>query len=367
MLTTLIIFILIIGLLIFVHEFGHFISAKKAGLLVEEFGFGFPPRLFGIKRGETVYSINLIPLGGFVKILGENGEDKDNPKSFASKPVWVRAVILTAGVAMNFLLTVLLLSIGFKIGLPQVIDSQGGEVREEKIQVAFVNKNSPAQEIGINIGDEILEINGQPEDTPEKVQKIIKENRGQEIVLEIKRGDKVMEKRVTPRENPPEDEGPLGIAIVKTGIVAYPWYTAIWKGVVSTFSLTLAIIFAFYTIIKNLILGLPTMAEFAGPVGIAVMTGRVAKMGFSYLLQFVALLSINLAIINILPFPALDGGRLFFLVIEKIRNKKVSQKVENFVHMIGFALLIGLMIFVTFRDVARFKDVFINLWRRIIG
>jgi regulator of sigma E protease len=365
MLLTIVVFILILGLLIFVHEFGHFIVAKRKGLKVLEFGFGFPPRLFGIKRGETTYSINLIPIGGFVKILGEEGGAESDPRSFASQPIRTRALILAAGVLMNFLLAMVLLGIGFKIGLPQVIDSTDGKVRDEKIQIVYVSKDSPAEKSGLTLGDQIVSINGDKLDTVETMQNKIKEKAGDEIKLEVKRGDKFLEIKITPRENPPEKEGALGVGLVKTGIVSYPLWQAIWKGIIVTISMIGTIFVAFYEIIKNLIVSKPVTAELAGPVGIAVITGQVTKMGFVYVLQFAAVLSINLGIINILPFPALDGGRILFLVIEKIRGKKVSQKVENLIHTIGFALLILLMIFVTFRDIFRFRDVFTRIWEKI--
>jgi regulator of sigma E protease len=362
---TLIIVVLILGLLIFVHEFGHFISAKRAGLCVEEFGFGFPPRLFGFKRGETVYSINLLPLGGFVKILGEGGERPNDPRSFASKSIRTRALILTAGVIMNILLAMLLLIVGFKIGLPTVVDSQTGIVRDVKIQVVAVNEGSPAFEAGIKAGDEISEIEEEKVGTIEEVQSRIEKYLGEEMTLKIKRGDQEQYLTLIPREEPPVEEGPTGVALVKTGIVSYPWYEAIWRGVVATFSLTVAIIVALFNIIKNLLVGAGVAEEISGPVGIAVMTGQVARLGFTYVLQFTAVLSINFAILNILPFPALDGGRLLFLLIERVRGRKVSKKTENLIHMIGFVLLILLMILVTFRDVFKFKEIFINLWERI--
>jgi regulator of sigma E protease len=367
MISTIVIFILILGLLIFVHEFGHFIVAKRKNLKVLEFGFGFPPRLFSIKRGETIYSINLIPIGGFVKILGEEGEARSDPRSFASQSIRTRSLILSAGVLMNLLLAMVLLSIGFKIGLPQVIDSVEGKIRDVKIQIAFVAQNSPAEKAGLSLGDEIITVDGEKLDKVELIQERIKEKAGKEIKLEIKRGAEILEKKITPRENPPEGEGALGVGLVKTGVVSYPIFQAVIRGISSTFSIIAAIFIAFYEIIKNLIIGKPVTAELTGPVGIAVMTAHVARMGFVYILQFTAILSINLGIINILPFPALDGGRILFLVIEKIRRKKISQKVENLIHTIGFAFLILLMLLVTFRDIFRFKEIFINLWKKIVG
>lgn len=367
MLLTIIVFLLILGLLIFVHEFGHFIFAKKVGIKVEEFGFGFPPRLFGIKRGETIYSINWIPLGGFVKIYGEDGKGKEDKKSFASRRIGQRAIILTAGVVMNFVLAALLLSIGFKLGLPQVLEGNEKNIKEAKIQLIQIAKNSPADRAGLKVGDEIIAFNGKQIENIEEFQRLTKKMAGKEIVLQIKHLNEKREVKITPRRYPPENEGALGVALAKTAIVSYPWYAALWRGITMTFSVTILIVVTFYEIIKNLILDQPIAAELAGPVGIAVLTHQATKMGFVYVLQFTALLSINLAIINILPFPALDGGRLLFLAIEKIRKKPTDQKLENLIHAIGFALLILLMVIVTFRDVTKFKDVFINLWYKIIG
>lgn len=384
MILTIIVFVIILGLLIFVHELGHFISARKLGVRVEEFGFGFPPRMFGVykdkngkwkkvvgnkeleKDQKTVYSMNWLPIGGFVKIFGEEGEGSNNPKSFSSKPAWVRGLILSAGVIMNFVLAMVLLTIGFKIGLPQAIE-EGDEARDVKIQIAQVVNDSPAKESGLNVGDEIVTVNGEEFLEIKDLQEEIKSESGSEINIEVKRGDEVVIVKSTPRENPPEDEGALGIALAKTGIVSYPFFQSIWMGITTTFGLVIAILLAFYDIIHNLIVQEPVSAEFAGPVGIAVLTGQVTRMGFVYILQFAAVLSINLGILNILPFPALDGGRILFLIIEKIRGKKISQKVENTVHTAGFFLLILLLVVVTFKDVVKFRDIFIGIWDRIIN
>ena len=386
MILTIIVFVVILGLLIFVHEFGHFISARKMGVKVEEFGFGFPPRAFGIykskdgkwkkvfgnkeleKEQNTIYSINWLPLGGFCKIKGEDGEKKENKEkdSFTNQPIWKRSIILSAGVLMNFVLAMILLTIGYKMGLPQAVED-GDSARDLKIQIAQVSKDSPAEKSGLSIGDQIVNINGENFLEIEGLQEKIKLEAGSEIDIEIKRGNENLNIKATPRENPPKEEGALGVALVKTGIVSYPFLQSIWMGITTTFTIIVAIILAFYDIIYNLIVQKPISAEFAGPVGIAVLTGQVTRMGFVYVLQFAAVLSINLGILNILPFPALDGGRILFLIIEKIRGKKVSQKIENMVHTIGFFLLISLLIIVTFKDVFKFKDIFTGIWDRIIN
>jgi regulator of sigma E protease len=358
MFLTIFIFILILGLLIFVHEFGHFVMAKRAGVKVEEFGFGFPPRIFGIKKGETIYSLNLFPIGGFVKIHGEEGQGKDDPRSFASKSVSQRFKIIVAGVTMNLALAALLLGMGHWLGLPSIIeDETTGYLNNPKVQIMQVMADSPAAQAGIIMGDTIKQLTINNEqltiNTVQEVQDFVEAHKGEEITLVIQRGDEILEKTLVPRENPPAEQGPLGVALVRTAIVSYPWYKALIMGVVSVVNLTWAIIIALAGLFWSLMTTGHLVAEVAGPVGIFVLTGQAAKLGFIYILQFTALLSINLAIINALPFPALDGGRLLFLVIEKIKGSPVSQQIEKSIHTAGFVLLILLMIAVTWRDVVK--------------
>lgn len=375
---TVLIFIIILGLLVFVHELGHFLVARRNGVMAEEFGFGFPPRIFGVyktKNGrrklfwgsknvestDTIYSINWILLGGFVKITGEDGEEKQNPKSFASKPAWTRVRMLAAGVAMNFLLAAVLLSVGYFVGIPQAVeDSSNGQLKNEKIQIIETIPGSPAERMGIKVGDQIVGAVDENNDfvefvTIEEVQNFINARKEQEIKLEIKRGNETVEISGIPRAEYPANEGALGISLVKTAEISYPLPEAVWRGVKSTFELTATILAAFGNLLWRLVAGQPVGMDVSGPVGIAVLTGQVAKLGFIYILQFTALLSINLAIINILPIPALDGGRILFILIEKIKGKAVSQKFEQRAHNIGFALLITLMVLVTARDVARLE------------
>ncbi len=394
---TVLIFIIILGLLVFVHELGHFLVARRNGVMAEEFGFGFPPRILGLykdKNGKrkiicgsrevkswrdvyskvpsreinlpkvaeiknTIYSINWIPLGGFVKIMGEDGEEKKDPKSFASKKPFIRVRILAAGVAMNILLAAVLLSIGYFVGIPQAVeDKAAGTLKDEKIQIIEAIPGAPAEQMGIKIGDQIVGAVGDNNQianfkTIKDVQNYINANKGREINLEIKRGTEMIKIKGAPRTDFPASEGSLGISLVKTAQVSYPLPEAIWRGARATFDLAWMIIVAFGGLLWKLITGHSVGMDVSGPVGIAVLTGQVAKLGFIYILQFTAVLSVNLAIINILPIPALDGGQILFILIEKLKGKPVSQKFEARAHNIGFALLISLMVFVTFRDVAR--------------
>lgn len=370
---TIIVFLVILGLLIFVHELGHFVAAKSLGVRVEEFGFGFPPRMFRVfKKGETEYTLNWIPIGGFVKMTGQSDfevEDqdkiKDDPKSFINQKPWRRMIILVAGVAMNFALAAVLLSIGFMIGLPSAVGGDmpaGARVSEGRIQIVGTSETSPATEAGVSDGDIIVSLDNFTPDSVESVQQYVADHKGQEIAVEIKRGQEDLKYDVLARAEHPENEGPLGVSLAHTAMVSFPWYQAIWEGIKATGNLTIQILIAFWKLITSLLTAGQVMEEVAGPVGIAVLTGQVTKLGFVYILQFTALLSINLGIINILPFPALDGGHLLFLLIEKVRGKKTQKdaKIENIIHLIGFGLLFALIAAITYRDIAKF-------WDKIIG
>ncbi len=387
MFLTIITFILVLSLLVFVHELGHFWVARKFGLKPKEFGFGFPPRAWGVYKNkdgkwktvrggkeaedaaDTVYSINWIPIGGFVNV-GEDEEESNDPDHFINKPIWQRATILSAGVTMNVVLAAVLIIIGLMIGLPQVIDEDinvRAKVSDKRIQIVQVLPNSPAKAAGVKMGDIITGINENQFTKYEALQQFVDERTGQELSYKIKRGREEMVVQVIPEIMEETGKGGIGIAIAETGTVKYPWYLAITEGIKTTFILIWVIILAFYELFKNLIIGNGVSAELAGPVGIAALTGQMARMGFVYVLQFTALLSINLAIINFLPIPALDGGRVLFLIIEKIRRKSMKRKLEAGLNQAFFILLMLLVLIVTFRDVARYGDKFKMLWEKIVG
>ncbi|MEO8065308.1 MAG: M50 family metallopeptidase [Candidatus Doudnabacteria bacterium] len=369
-LLAILVFIIILGLLVFVHELGHFIMAKRAGMRVEEFGFGFPPRLFGIKKGETLYSINWIPLGGFVKILGEDGTDSIDPESFGNKSFWRRFSVLIAGVTMNVILAWVLISIGMGLGLPTVIDEgeqlpASAHIKNQTIGILEVGDKTPAAAAGLKPGDSILKINGKPVSSIQDMQTQTSADAGQPTTFTIKRGTDVIDKIITPRANPPAGEGALGIALGSVAYVSYPWYQAPYKGAVATYNLMSFTLTAFAGIIGQFLHGQPVTAALSGPVGIAVLTKDVTALGFIYILQFTAVLSANLAIINAVPFPALDGGRILFLLIEKIRRKKLPIMAEQWANTAGFVLLLLLMVLVTVKDVGHYSTQFKNLFERI--
>lgn len=370
---TIIIFVVLLGMLVFVHELGHFVVARRNGIRVDEFGFGFPPRLLGVIKddagkyqivwgnkdmpdGKTVYSLNWIPLGGFVKIAGEDGHDVDDPESFAGKSAWIRVKVLGAGVFMNFVLAWFLISIVFMLGLPQPIDpSQSGQYDDVKIQILSVVKGAPAETMGLKMGDEILSINGKQMTGLEQVSEEIASHRGETVAIQVNRFGEMLTLSGTPRTEYPGNEGSLGISFSETAIVSYPWYQAIYEGGIATYNITIAIFQAFGQMIASLFGGDKAGLDVTGPVGIVYLTKQMSDLGLPYLLQFAALLSINLGIINILPIPALDGGRILFVLIEKLKGSPVSHRVEGMIHQIGFMLLLLLMLFVTVRDFSQFQ------------
>ncbi|MBI4280738.1 RIP metalloprotease RseP [Candidatus Uhrbacteria bacterium] len=352
---TFLIFLAVLSLLVFVHEFGHFMAARRLGVEVEEFGFGFPPRLWGIKRGATIFSVNLIPLGGFVKLKGEQGENADQKDSFASQSIARRALIVAAGVLMNFLLAAMLFSIGFVGGLPQEVSelAAGARVEERRLVIGAVAEESPAAKAEFEAGDMILSVDGQTFDAEEVLRDYFQSHEGLALAIEVQRGDQKIVKAVTPEVLPQTGQPGLGVYLVLVGRVSYPWYLAPWRGLETTADLTVSIVRVFGGVLRDLVTRGQIGEDVSGPVGIAVLTGRAAALGFSYLLQLVAVLSINLAVINFLPIPALDGGRFIFLMIERARGKPVSRQAENIIHQVGFVLLLALVILITFRDFFR--------------
>lgn len=376
----------VLAFLVFVHELGHFVAAKKFGIKVLEFGFGFPPRLWGIRRGETIYSINAIPLGGFVRMLGE--EDPADPRSFARQAVWKRVVVLCAGSFMNFVTPLVIFTVVFM--LPQ-------QVPVGQVFVTGVAPGSPAQAAGVRAGDQIMAIDGERVRFHGDLIAEIEVKLGAETELTVKRGSivsglgmspdsSVVETlTVVPRMNPPSltvvetvtdpetevslrearrynarltvgdtmTQGAVGVMIGTSNVRLVedrqPPLSAMGNAadqIVDVLTLT-----------KN---GFQRWAGggpdpgFTGPIGIAQVTGEVAEIGASPFFQLVAFISISLGIINLLPIPALDGGRLMFVLIEWARGgKRISPQREGLIHLIGFAALIGLIAVVSFFDITR--------------
>ncbi len=374
-LLTIILFFALLGVLIFVHELGHFLTAIRSGIRAEEFGFGFPPRMFGfakekksgkwrivpgsrnIETDGTVYSVNWIPFGGFVRMKGEDENALDEPDSFASKPAGIRILVLSAGVIMNFVLAWALFSSLYATGVPQAVTEENrADARETFIQLLGVASGSPAESMGLRPGDRIEAVDWNAISSSEDLSERIGERDGRELGLTVWRGGVSETLYGTPRTDVPEGEGALGISFSEVGIFSYSWYEAPFLGAKAVWYATGSILSAFGHILSGLFLGRGGAgADVTGPVGIVYLTKQMSELGFAYVLQFAAILSINLAIFNILPFPGLDGGRVLFVLIEKLKGSPVREVVEQRFHQIGFFLLLVLMLAVTLRDVAKFE------------
>ena len=343
MLGNILIGIAVISFILLAHELGHFIAAKLVKVKVEEFGIGFPPRLLSIKRGDTRYSLNAIPFGGFNKLAGE--EDPEVPSGLAIKSIPTRLFVIGAGSLVNILLSLILFSIVFMI--PQDVIS--GDVLVEEVA-----PNSPAAIAGIMPEDTIISLNDKPIFNNYELQRHTQLNLGSEITLIIKHSDDTAESfQLIPRWKPPEGEGALGVAIItiNTTVIrqSYPFWEAIPKGFVGLYETAV--------LYKNGIVGVITgavPADFYGPVGIVQATGEIARYGVASLLEFAAFISLILGVLNLFPLPALDGGRIAFVMLEWIRRgKRISPKKEGLVHLIGFAILMALMLAVTLQDIIR--------------
>ena len=340
MVITIVSFFVVLLVLVLAHELGHFIAARAFKVKIIEFGVGFPPRLLSRKRGDIVYSVNAVPLGGFVKLAGE--EDPNVPGALASKSWGVRILVLSAGSLMNLILPILLLSIAFMLPHNAVM----GAVTVEEIA-----PNSPAAIAGIQPGDVLLSINGTPLNSIGDLQRLIQLNLGNEITMAVKRGDALREVKVVPRWKPPPGQGAVGILSRLVNPTVVSESEPFWRAVPMGATECVEIFVLFKNEIVRWIIG-TSPVQVTGPVGIAQLTGEVARAGISPLFEFAAFISINLGIINIFPLPALDGGRIAFVVLEMMRRgRRVSPKTEGLVHMIGFALLMSLVLVITYHDI----------------
>ena len=359
-------FLSLIALMI-IHEFGHFIIAKKFGVRVDEFGIGYPPRIFGKKIGETIYSVNWIPLGAFVRIYGEEG-GVDDLRSFQSLKIWKRVLIVIGGVAVFWVAAIIIFSIVFAMGtqLP-VGDQDVSGLSNPQVKIVGVSANSPASKAGLKIGDTIKDINvGGTVTKIDKVgafQTITGKNKGKEIVLTIGRAGKNLDVSLTPRVNPPAGEGSVGVGLERmaTLIKKTSWYMAPVQGVIYTWQTTVNSVKGLYQTFADLFMrkGLPAGAAFAGPLGITIFLANAASYGVGFFLYFIGIIAVLVAIFNLFPIPALDGGKLIFLLIEKVRGRPVSVKVEQSITLVFFTILICLSLFITIRfDIPRVIDFF---------
>ena len=340
---TILAFLGMLAVIILAHELGHFTTAKLTGITVEEFGIGFPPRLLSITWGETRYSLNAIPLGGFTKLLGE--EDPTHPKSFASKNIPTRLLVLGAGALMNLLLPVLLFSIALMVPHDVVV----GEVMVEEVSL-----NSPAELAGIQPGDRILNVGGEVIRNITDVLRQFEANLGQEVSILLEHPDSTTsEVQIIPRWRVTEGEGATGLLISLSNPNVISQSEPFWRAIPYGVQQCIDTLVLFKNAIIGMIIGARPVV-IAGPVGIAQLTGQVARAGISPLLELAAFFSINLAIVNLIPLPALDGGRISFVLLEWMRRgKRISPKTENLIHLIGFGILLGLLVLLTYQDIAR--------------
>jgi regulator of sigma E protease len=330
----------ILLLLVFVHELGHFMTAKASGITVREFGFGYPPRLFGFTYKGTIYSINLLPLGGFTRMEGEDGSEAAalQPGSFASKSKGVRTLVLAAGSLMNAALAPILLTAVFMLGMPTPTGS---------VLISVVQPDSPAAGAGLQAGDMVTDVQGHPIHSVQDFRDQVQFRQGQPTTIGVQRGGQPSMITLTPRENPPEGQGSVGVAI-RDQLVnkQYPIWSAFVMGIQETAKTFAAIWLGLVDTIRGII-----APEFLGPVGIASVTGEVAQLGPQALLEFAAFLSVNLAILNLLPVPALDGGRILFVIIEAVRGRRVDPRKEGMAHFIGMVILLTLVALISYHDV----------------
>jgi len=359
---SIILFIIILAALILVHELGHFIAAKRAGVRVDEFGLGFPPRLFQKKIGETVYSINAFPIGGFVKIFGEDPNDEslmgvDSIRSLTHKKRYVQAWIISAGVVFNLLFAWLLISSGFIVGLPYSVDDTkyGARVQNPSLTITQVLQSSPAEEAGLKAGDIIANIGFESDGITnpgiDATQEFISSH--SEISLTYIRGAETKTVALQSEEGIVDGRRAIGISMDVIGILKLPIHEAFFAGLSTTASMTYAMAIGIFDFLKNIFIGQADFQDIAGPVGIVGIVSDASTLGFVHLISLTAVISINLAIINLLPFPALDGGRLFFLLIETIKRSPIKPEVANIANGIGFIVLIAIMVAVTFHDIAK--------------
>lgn len=355
---SILIFFVVLFVLILVHEWGHFITAKKTGMRVDEFGIGFPPKLFGIQKGETEYTFNALPIGGFVRIYGENGTGEDIPdraRAFGARPKWAQAVVLLAGVVMNILFAWLLFSVTYMVGVPTAVDEATMGDTAELVVIQTV-PDSPAAAIpsGASIsaaqsGDQTLTVI-----TPSAFTEFVTAVSPDPIIVTYKVAGEEQVVTLQAEQGLASDDPEryvVGASLSLVETISQPFFSALWIGLQTTINGLEAITIGLYTLISQSFMGTADFTQIAGPVGIVGMVGDAAAFGFTALLTFTAIISLNLAIINLLPFPALDGGRLVFVAIESITGKDIPVEWAGRINLVGFAILLLLMIAVTYNDI----------------
>lgn len=349
-LLSLIYFIIVLGILVIVHEFGHFIAAKRLGVRVEKFSIGFGPKLFSVKKGETEYLVSLIPLGGYVKMSGEDPEEKRQGEKweFLSRRILDRFKIIIAGPFMNYALAFVIFSVIFMFGSPTMTTEVGGLL-----------KGYPAEAQGIMVADKVLSVDGKAVKYWEDMTEAIRRHAAGPIRFSIERGGKVFEKEIAPVVRQTKDIFGNDVKMALVGISPSTKMENVRYGVIQSFGMgfkkLMQLTYMTYKALWSILTGRLSVKEsLTGPIGIFMITGQAAKMGLIYLMHLMAILSASLAIFNVLPLPVLDGGHIFFLAVEKIRGKPLSVKTQIIVQNIGISLLILLTIFIFYSDLIKF-------------
>lgn len=364
---TVLVFIGILIVLIVVHELGHFLAAKLFGVRVDEFGVGFPPKLWGKKWGETEYTINLLPIGGFVRIFGEDehtipANSPDTGRSLAHKNHLIQAIVLLAGVTFNILFAFVVFTLGFMFGMPSAItEEEMSDARDVKLLITEVIPGSPAETAGLVPGDEIVGLVAEggsyrAELTPSSVALFISEHPGEELTIAIARGGGESQATVVPKTGVITDapERPAaGFVMTLAGIITLSPTEALQEGFAMTYSMLKAITIGLWDFIARAVRLDADFSYVSGPVGIVGSVGDAKALGTEYLVSLAAFISLNLAVINLLPFPALDGGRLLFVLIETITRRRIPSVITRILNLVGFCILIGLMVIVTFSDIGK--------------
>jgi len=352
--------IIVISILVFVHEFGHFIVAKISKVRVDEFSIGFPPRLWSFRVGETLYSLNLILFGGYVKIFGENPDadsidGPDSKRSFVNKNRGIQAAILIAGIAMNILFAWALLSASFMIGVREAASSPESAT---SVLIGSVLPGSPAEKAGLLQSDLVTSVTNAKGEKSSKVnseiiQAAIGDSKGEPVTLTYSRGSDERTASIIATDGVVAGKPAIGISMVDVADVHYGFFKAIYEGGKSTIDMTVATAVGLFGFFKSLFIFHADLSQVSGPVGIAGYLEQARAFGAATLFSFIAIISINLAIVNLLPFPALDGGRLLFVAIEAVIRRPLSPKIANTLNLLGFGILLLLMVVITFSDIGK--------------
>ncbi len=362
---TIILFLVVLAVLIFVHELGHFVVAKKSGIRVDEFAIGFPPKILSWVRGETKYILNLIPFGGYVKIHGENPDEEsmtgaDSARSFTNAKKWKQVCVLIAGVAMNIIFAWILISISFMFGSLVPVGEGASDyskyIKNSQVVITGILPGSGADKAGLKQGDKLISVDlvtGQDLNTT-KVRELVNASADNKVDIIFERNGETKNTVAIPELNLTENRKVIGIYMENVGVVKLNPALALWEGGKLTVVTFKQVAVGLGTFISQAIRGHADYSQVSGPVGIVGMVGDAATFGFAYFLGFVAFISLNLAVINLIPFPALDGGRVFFIIIEAIIRKPIKPKVANMANAIGFFILISLMVIITYRDILKF-------------